>query len=59
MEAAKAQGGNVANGQGTFLASTAATMKVLTGAAPPADALRVALATELGVPEEGLAVVGD
>jgi len=34
-------------------------MKVLTGAAPPADALRAALATELGVPEEGLAVVGD
>jgi shikimate dehydrogenase len=59
MEAAKAQGGTVANGQGAFLASTAATMKVLTGAAPVADALRAALATELGVPEEGLAVVGD
>jgi shikimate dehydrogenase len=59
MEAARARGGTVANGQGAFLASTAATVKVLTGAAPSADALRAALAEELGVPEEGLAVVGD
>ena len=59
MEAAKARGGTVANGQGAFLASTAATMKVLAGAAPPVEVLRAALATELGVPEEGLAVVGD
>jgi len=59
MEAAKARGGTVANGQGAFLASTAATLKVLTGSAPSADALRTALAEELGVPEEGLAVVGD
>ena len=59
MEAAKARGGTVANGQAAFLASTAATLKVLTGSVPPADALRAALADELGVPEEGLAVVGD
>jgi shikimate dehydrogenase len=59
MDAAKARGGTVANGQAAFLASTAATMKVLTGVAPSADVLRAALATELGVPEEGLAVVGD
>jgi shikimate dehydrogenase len=59
MEAAKARGGTVANGQAAFLASTAATLKVLTGAAPPVDTLRAALAAELGVPEEGLAVVGD
>jgi shikimate dehydrogenase len=59
MEAAAARGGTVANGQAAFLASTAATLKVLTGAAPPADSLRAALAEELGVPEEGLAVVGD
>ena len=59
MEAAKARGGTVANGQGAFLASTAATVKLLTGAAPAAEVLRAALATELGVPEEGLAVVGD
>jgi shikimate dehydrogenase len=59
MEAATARGGTVANGQAAFLASTAATIKLLTGAAPAADALRAALADELGVPEEGLAVVGD
>ena len=59
MEAAGERGGTVANGQAAFLASTAATLKLLSGAAPPADALRTALADELGVPEEGLAVVGD
>ena len=59
MEAAKERGGTVTNGQGAFLASTAATLKVLTGAAPPADVLRAALAAELGLPEEALSVVGD
>jgi shikimate dehydrogenase len=59
MDAATAQGGTAANGQAAFLASTSATVRLLTGTAPPADALRSALATELGVPEEGLAVVGD
>jgi shikimate dehydrogenase len=59
MEAAAARGGTVANGQAAFLASTAATLKLLTGNAPAADGLRAALADELGVPEEGLAVVGD
>ena len=59
MEAAKERGGTVGNGQAAFLASTAATLKLLTGAAPPAEGLRVALADELGVPEEGLAVLGD
>ena len=59
MEAARERGGTVANGQAAFLASTAATLKLLTGTAPSADALRTALADELGVPEEGLAVVGD
>lgn len=59
MEATSAQGGTVANGQAAFLASTAATVKLLTGTAPPAEAVRTALATELGVPEEALAVVGD
>jgi hypothetical protein len=49
----------VANGQAAFLASTAATIKLLTGSAPAMEALRSALASELGVPEEGLAVVGD
>lgn len=59
MDQAIAQGGTVANGQGAFLASTSATLKVLTGTAPPPEVLRAALATELGVPEEALAVVGD
>jgi shikimate dehydrogenase len=59
MDAAKERGGTVANGQGAFLASTSATIKGLTGSAPPAELLRTALATELGVPEEALAVVGD
>lgn len=59
MEQARERGGTVANGQGAFLASTAMTVKLLTGTAPSMDALRSALASELGVPEEGLAVVGD
>ena len=59
MDAAKAQGGSVANGQGAFLASTAMTVQHLTGSTPTTETLRAALASELGVPEEGLAVVGD
>jgi shikimate dehydrogenase len=59
MEQARERGGTVANGQGAFLASTAVTVRLLTGTAPAMDALRAALASELGVPEEGLAVVGD
>jgi shikimate dehydrogenase len=59
MDAATSQGGTAANGQAAFLAATSATVRLLTGTSPPADALRSALATELGVPEEGLAVVGD
>ena len=59
MDEAKARGGSVTNGQAAFLASTAATVKLLTGTAPGMDALRSALALELGVPEDGLAVVGD
>lgn len=59
MAQATAQGGTATNGQGAFLASTAATVKLLTGSAPSMDSLRAALAAELGVPEEGLAVVGD
>lgn len=59
MEAAQERGGTVSNGQTAFLASTAATLKGLTGSAPPAELLRTALAGELGVPAETLAVVGD
>lgn len=59
MSAARERGGTVANGQGAFLAGAAETVRLLTGSMPPADALRGALADALGVPLEGLAVVGD
>jgi shikimate 5-dehydrogenase len=59
MEYAKAHGGTVANGQGAFLASTAATASLFIGGPPAAETLRSALATELGVPADALAVVGD
>jgi shikimate 5-dehydrogenase len=59
MEQASAAGGTVANGQAAFLRATAETVSLLTGQTPAEDALRTALAHELGVPEEALAVVGD
>ena len=59
MEQAKAVGGTVASGQVAFLASTSVTVRLLTGTPPAAETLRAALASELGVPEEALAVVGD
>jgi shikimate dehydrogenase len=59
MDAVLARGGKAANGQAAFLASTSVTVKLLTGQTPPADALRSALAAELGVPIGGIAVLGD
>jgi shikimate dehydrogenase len=59
MREVKTRGGTTANGQGSFLASTAATFKLLTGTAPPSGVMKRALATELGLPEERVAVVGD
>lgn len=59
MEEARARGGVVANGQATFLVASAATFRLLTGTDAPADVMRTALAGELGLPEEGIAVVGD
>lgn len=59
MREAAERGATVANGQASFLASSAATFRLLTGTEAPADAMRAALATELGLPEEGIAVVGD
>lgn len=59
MDEAKARGGTVASGQGAFLASTAATVKLLTGTGPAPAELRAALAGELGVPEDAIAVLGD
>jgi shikimate dehydrogenase len=56
---ARERGGTVANGQGAFLVSSAATFRLLTGRDAPEGVMRSALATDLGLPEEGLAVVGD
>lgn len=51
--------GTVANGQAAFLASSAATFKLLSGGVAPVGVMKSALAAELGIPEEGVAVVGD
>jgi shikimate dehydrogenase len=59
MRDAKERGGTVANGQESFLSSSAATFRLLTGEEPPADVMREAMDAELGLPEEGAAVVGD
>jgi len=59
MDAAQERGGTVANGQASFLAGTAALVHRLTGHEAPMEVIRTALARELGLPEEGLAVVGD
>jgi shikimate dehydrogenase len=59
MRAAEARRGTVANGQLSFLAASAATFKLLTGQEAPADVMRSALASELGLPVERVAVVGD
>ena len=59
MAAARERGGTVANGQAAFIAGCSNTVRLLTGATPSAEVLRSALAAELGVPDEALAVVGD
>jgi shikimate dehydrogenase len=59
MRAAKERGGTVANGRASFLASSEATFRLLTGADPSPDVMRATLDAELGLPEEGAAVVGD
>jgi shikimate dehydrogenase len=59
MDEAKARGGTVANGQGAFIEGCAQTVRLLTGTMPATETLRAALAAELGVPEEAVAVVGD
>jgi shikimate dehydrogenase len=59
MREATARGGTAANGQGSFLAGSAVTYRLLTGRDAPMEVLRSALAAELGVPEERIAVVGD
>ena len=59
MRDALERGGIVANGHASFLAASAETFELLTGRDAPAEVMRSALATELGLPEEGIAVVGD
>jgi shikimate dehydrogenase len=59
MVDAQARGGNVANGQASFLSASAQTFQLLTEHDPPLEVMRSALAAELGLPEEGIAVVGD
>ncbi len=59
MRDAQAKGGTVANGHASFLAGSAVTYELLTGQPAPGDVMRAALAVELGLPEEGIAVVGD
>jgi shikimate dehydrogenase len=59
MRAAKERGGTVANGRTAFLASSAATFRLLTGDDASSDVMRAALDAELGLPEEGVSVVGD
>ena len=59
MQAATSQGGSAANGQAAFVASTAMTVRLLTGTTPSGDGIRDALTRELGMPEDRSAVVGD
>jgi shikimate dehydrogenase len=59
LREAQARGGTAANGQGSFLAASAETFTLVTGDGAPSDVMRAALAAELGLPEEGIAVVGD
>jgi shikimate dehydrogenase len=59
MVDAQARGGTVANGQASFLSASAETFQLLTGQDAPLEVMRSALAVELGLPEEGIAVVGD
>ncbi|MEX0626182.1 MAG: hypothetical protein WD402_06535 [Chloroflexota bacterium] len=56
---ALARGGTVANGQASFLSASAETFQLLSGQEVPTEVMRSALAVELGLPEEGIAVVGD
>jgi shikimate dehydrogenase len=59
MREAKERGGTVANGQASFLAGSEATFRLIVDQEPPSEVMRAALAIELGLPEEGTAVVGD
>ena len=59
MRTTKERGGTAANGRASFLASSAATFRLLTGSDATPDVMGPALDADLGLPEEGVAVVGD
>ena len=59
MRDASQRGGTVANGQGSFLVAQAASFQLWTGREAPAEVMRTALAAHLGLPKEGLDVLGD
>ena len=59
MREAKERGGNVANGQASFLVAQAAAYRLWFGADPSAEVQRDALATLLGAPNGAVAVSGD
>ena len=59
MREMQERGGAVANGQLSFLHSSAEAFQLLTGTDAPDEIMRQALAAELGLPEERVAVVGD
>ena len=59
MRHVKDRGGTVANGQASFLASSAETFRRLTGTAAEPAVMRQALAAELGPAADASPVVGD
>jgi shikimate dehydrogenase len=58
IDAVVASGGTAANGHVAFVASMASIIELLTGEAPSVEAVRSALADELGIAHEELSVVG-
>jgi shikimate dehydrogenase len=59
MREAKARQGTVSDGRQSFVAASTATFKLLTRRDAPLDVMRATLSREMGLPEEGVAVVGD
>lgn len=59
MREAKARGGTVANGQASFIAAQAASLRLWTEKEPAAEVLREALSTALGAGDLESAVAGD
>lgn len=59
MREAKARGGTAANGQASFIAAQAASLRLWTEKDPPTEVLREALSTALGTGNLESAVAGD